>query len=310
MKKLLNFLIAGLSVFSVQNAFAISIPNLVFPETWIDDYLCYIKQTPEVSQTETTSVDALARDSVLAGLSYFPKPIAIHLAKKFGYKASFIDIKLPPGRPVIGTQALWLEKDGAHTLVIRGTNLSEGATDLITDALILQLPTRGGGKAHAGFVVAAETLWPFIKRKFDQSTSVRFVGHSLGAGVVTLLARRAANEGLPLQGVTLFGSPRVGDEDFTNQFSLAMQSIPMSRVTFRNDGMTRFPVKGYKHVGGFVYLDSATIQFDETFEATLPQTPGQLPKGSHPINDHMPYSYSEALYRLMLGKTKVCHSSL
>lgn len=307
MKRVLATVLASCYVLSAQFAYAgISIPNLVFPETWVDDYLCFIKSTPAVSPSDSTSVSALAQSSLVAGLAYFPKPIALYLAKKAGYKASFIDVTLLPGRPVIGTQALWLERDGAHTLVIRGTNFSEGPTDLITDAIILQVPTRGGGKAHAGFVAAAETLWPFIKKKLDNGSSVHFVGHSLGAGIVTLLAQRAVSEGIAVQGVTLLGSPRVGDEAFTEIFSKSMAGIPLSRVLFRNDGMARFPVKNYKHVEGFVYVDAQSIQFDASLEHTLPQTPGDIPRGAHPINDHMPYSYSEALYRQMLQKPQVC----
>jgi triacylglycerol lipase len=102
-----------------------------------------------------------------------------------------------------------------------------------------------GGRAHRGFKDALEEVWadifPYMKMLEDQGCKIWVTGHSLGAALATLAADRFQD----IQGLYTFGSPRVGDRKFKENFRLQAY-----RVVNGDDIVSRVPPAGiYHHVG-------------------------------------------------------------
>ena len=109
----------------------------------------------------------------------------------------------------------------------------------------------GGGKVHRGFQAALDAVWddmlPEISKLRDRSVPIWVTGHSLGAALATLAADRLQ----AVQGLYTFGSPRVGDEEFKERFSLSG-----FRVVNGRDIVAEVPPRHpYRHVGELVFID-------------------------------------------------------
>ena len=182
-------------------------------------------------------------------------------------KAGLTEIKFFTGS---STQCFVANNDDFAIIVFRGTEIRrrKGETDyrniiadLRTDADIMLTNSGQSGKVHRGFKDALDEVWEkkgllkYIRSKASSRT-IWFTGHSLGAALATLAADRYEN----VQGVYTFGSPRVGDKDFKDDFHV-------STYRFVNNGdiVTRMPSPVlYKHVGNLKYIDSKGIIDDES----------------------------------------------
>ena len=134
-------------------------------------------------------------------------------------------------------------------------------------------------------------------------------GHSLGAALATPAAGRYGN----VQGLYTYGSPRVGDQDFKDDFNLNTY-----RFVNNNDIANKVPPASmYLHLGEPKYIDSeGTIhdhtnrwerwtdeiqgQFKNKFNAI-----GQTRKGFteivlEPIVDHVPTRYAIHIWNNMM----------
>ena len=108
-----------------------------------------------------------------------------------------------------------------------------------------------GGRVHRGFRDALEEVWadifPYMKKLADQGCKIWVTGHSLGAALATLAADRFQD----VQGLYTFGSPRVGDREFQENFRLQAY-----RVVNGDDIVSRVPPAGiYRHVGELKIID-------------------------------------------------------
>jgi hypothetical protein len=130
----------------------------------------------------------------------------------------------------------------------------------------------GWGSVHAGFHDGFLEVEPILLAKVRElsGTKVRLwvTGHSLGAALATLtVARllRAREEGarIELGGLYAFGSPRVGDREFTEALAAhaAEQGVPLVRVRNENDAVTAIPgvTFGYTHVGTLLHLREGAL---------------------------------------------------
>lgn len=119
------------------------------------------------------------------------------------------------------TQAMVLENDDCYVAVIRG---SESFSDLLTGLWGAVSRTEAfGGKVHSGFYESFLRVRPdyeVIKEHFRQhgAKPIYITGHSLGAAIATLIAADMVAHGLPVEGVYLYGSPRVGNVDFASSY--------------------------------------------------------------------------------------------
>jgi len=134
-------------------------------------------------------------------------------------------------------------------------DLKKVVADLKSDVDIWLTDWQQGGKVHRGFKEALEEVWPdllpYIRNLHGKGCKIWFTGHSLGAALATLSAGRYSSA----QGVYTFGSPRVGNEVFKENFDAKIY-----RIVNNNDIVPQVPPRGkYVHVGELKLLDSNGI---------------------------------------------------
>lgn len=167
----------------------------------------------------------------------------IHTKKSF----KFLDIK--------GAQGC-LFRQNANTVVIafRGTEPTQ-LNDVLADLKAWKETSETTGRVHSGFKTEIDKLWPTIIKWLASSVkkkdTVIVTGHSLGAAMATLAASRAYDMGYKTN-LYNFGSPRVGNYDWSKQFD----EIPTWRFVNNNDIVTKVPPFGlFTHIGELKYIN-------------------------------------------------------
>ena len=192
-------------------------------------------------------------------------------------RSTFARAGLPEVRFFDGksTQCYVAGNDDFIIVAFRGTeNRSRGkhamAYDLLTGVQIRLVPEEGGGRTHSGFKKALDEIWQDrdekgihitgLKTYLDQQSARKsrplwFTGHSLGGALATLAARRYGTA----RGLYTFASPRVGDAEYRDRFSL-----PSYRFANYKDIICHFPPEWlYQHVGSLKFIDAAHRISDE-----------------------------------------------
>jgi len=141
----------------------------------------------------------------------------------------------------------------AHTILVafRGTEPDQWK-DFLTDLNAHQTASTSGGKVHSGFSSALQSVWNQMKPELDRLSSegrhVWFTGHSMGAALAVLAAHQFGKRA----GVYTFGSPRIGDAEFSRKYAQ-----PTYRVVNNTDFVTEVPPPLlYHHIGDLMYFDS------------------------------------------------------
>ena len=170
------------------------------------------------------------------------------------------------------TQAFIAGNDKLIVLAFRGTEPSK-LKDVLADADIFKLQDLGG-RIHRGFYEALQFVWEDILDKIvefqDNSQSILIAGHSLGAALATLAAAKLKHDkDIIANGIYTFGSPRVGDPAFQNNYDEIFADRHF-RFVNNNDVVTRvapsFHPFNYKHVGKMLYFDvKGTLHSDISF---------------------------------------------
>ncbi len=105
-----------------------------------------------------------------------------------------------------------VRSDGTTFVVFRGTEAGK-IEDVIADLRVRPIRWWQGGKVHEGFSAAYRAIHDQLAETLmTRPGHVVLGGHSLGAAVATLAAADLRERGPDL---VTFGSPRVGDQDFT-----------------------------------------------------------------------------------------------
>ena len=129
--------------------------------------------------------------------------------------------------------------------------------DLSVDLDIRWVDGKGGGRIHRGFRDALDEIWPDLKACLDQYLSngnpLWITGHSLGGALALLAADRLLPQ-KKVQGVYVFGAPRIGDQRFAEGFSPRAFSIVNN-----NDVVPHLPPFPYADLGEMHYIDSKGI---------------------------------------------------
>ncbi len=167
-------------------------------------------------------------------------------------------------------------------------------------------PWFGGGLVHQGFLEALMKIWEPIRHRLRRlKMPVFFSGHSLGGALATLAAADFSPSAL-----YLYGSPRVGDRDFSSSLS----GVPVYRVVNNSDMVCMLPPTvapfRFQHVGELHYYsysgnkyvnpDTQFIEYDrrvrlggnraEMHEKSWMDPPKRL-------SDHSPINYSANIYK-------------
>lgn len=180
----------------------------------------------------------------LSNIAYKNPAQASKLFKDLGYTSEYYET---------GDSNVYIIEDTTDIIVVcRGTEPSEWS-DISADLSINLVPSRGGvGQVHVGFRTYTDKIWPFVKDhvvKHGRTKLLWLTGHSLGAAMATLLARRfALDDTLKTpQSLFTYGSPRVGNRTYINAFN---KLIIHHRWVNAGDIVTKVPISPwYYHCG-------------------------------------------------------------
>ncbi len=161
------------------------------------------------------------------------------------------------------TQVVLLLNDSLAVLAFRGTRLPGfpdllhellvNPRDLVTDLDAKLVPHPKRGRVHRGFFRGYTDLWQKHRAEILAAIGDRtlFVtGHSLGAALATVAARDLEN----VAALYVFGSPRVGDQEFCEGFTDI--ELPVFRFVHGFDFVTTLPPEslGYRHVTAPIHV--------------------------------------------------------
>jgi predicted lipase len=78
----------------------------------------------------------------------------------------------------------------------------------------------------------------------------RIVGHSLGGALATHAALSLANQKMPVSILYTYGSPRVGDQKFSEWYDYQINTSNKFRVTHGHDPVPHLPPHdfGFNHI--------------------------------------------------------------
>jgi hypothetical protein len=174
------------------------------------------------------------------------------------------------------------ERPDAVILAFAGTDPGVWQ-NLVTD--FTPLP-RQGSDLHQGFRVAADAAKDDIDGAIALSRRTGkplFVtGHSLGAALAALAAKRASDASLPPRAVYGFGMPRVGGRPFQTSYDAVLGAVTY-RLVHGIDLVARVAPSsvGFHHVGRVLQC-AAGAKFDET---GLSQPGGDEPAFSNELQN-------------------------
>ena len=180
-------------------------------------------------------------------LAYFEPAFVEKYLKQWGYDAfRWVEDKSTD------TQAFVAGK-GQHLVVcFRGTS---SGTDALVDAKFLKTDAFGGrGRVHGGFQDALESVWNQVQeavKALGADKKLFVSGHSLGAALAQLAAHRFALGSFRVAGVYVYGSPRVGNREFTEAYNELLKAKTFLHINDR-DIVTQMPpaLLGFRHLGG------------------------------------------------------------
>lgn len=200
-----------------------------------------------------TEMDFPARSlffAKIAQLAYEDKKTVTNEAKALGFTTiEFYNLD--------GAQAYRLMNKDDIVIACRGTQPEE-FNDIKADLGAAPVLAETVGRVHMGFKKEVDELWPMVKEDLIRIGKTRkgwFCGHSLGAGMATIMASRCQEDhAVPnIEELYTYGSPRVGWRAFVDNLT-----VTHHRWVNNNDIVTRVPltIMGYVHDGEEHYLNA------------------------------------------------------
>jgi len=207
---------------------------------------------------------AMAWMSQLAYETRFPDKIE-RIAK--GWELDDVQILRQPTKstlPLSSTRGVVATTSEAMIIAFAGTdplNLLNWVSDFYLG--------RPDADVHQGFADAADAVWTdvgaAIERSMKDESALFIAGHSLGAAIALVTADRARDEKKLQQGeVYVFGSPRVGRDDFVSRYNDRF-GLTTYRFVHGIDIVPTVPPSelGFHHVGRLLQCESGQ-KFDQT----------------------------------------------
>jgi hypothetical protein len=200
---------------------------------------------------------AMAWMSQLAYETRFPDKIE-HIAK--GWELDNVQILEQPTKstlPMSSTHGVLATTKDATIIAFAGTdplNLLNWVSDFYLG--------RSDADVHQGFKDAADAIWTDVEAAIDRGMNgghVLFIaGHSLGAAIALVIADRAQQDKKLQHGeIYIFGSPRVGRDEFVSRYNASFGSTTYRFVHGRDIVPTvPLPELGFHHVGRLLQCES------------------------------------------------------
>ncbi|MFT6402452.1 MAG: hypothetical protein ACJA2D_001774 [Pseudohongiellaceae bacterium] len=219
--------------------------------------LAYVKFNPIFKDTTKDyfikKVSELVNENKIKSLSSLIDIVAYDPEKekeKLKENIEFLKLKLIKTFDHNGTQAIFLENDNYVFLAFRGTEATS-IKDIKADANAVITACKTGGKIHSGFDEAFNQLFIEIQTLLDDDKFTKkplfITGHSLGGALATVATKKIIHKG-GVAACYTFGSPRVGDIDWTINIK-----TPIYRIVNAADPVTMLP-PGTEAIGLFAWL--------------------------------------------------------
>lgn len=216
----------------------------------------------DTTRYSTDNALAFARASQIA---YQDEAVIRSKTEEWGFdRFRYFDLG---GQRLWDTQAFAAGNDKMIIVVFRGTQ-PKVLGDWVTDALAIPVPGPAG-LVHDGFNRALDTIWKDVTDTIasfqDKAQSIWFAGHSLGAALATLAAAyRVIAHDRTINGIYTYGSPRVGDRDFSRVYDQELASRTF-RFVNNNDLVARVPMRSrlFSHVGSLRYFDTDGVLYSD-----------------------------------------------
>lgn len=185
------------------------------------------------------------------------------------------------------TRGIVVRAEQAHIIAFAGTDPLVGR-NWLTDFTTWS----SSDDLHAGFDTASRAVWPEVaahaRSAKDAGKPLIVTGHSLGAALACIAAKRIRDEGLAeIASVYTFGMPRCGGERFARDYGPALAQRTF-RLVHGDDIVPAVPPAGFRvalpggwefdlgvqfrHVGGLVRSGT-----DKTFAQSQPVWPSNEP---------------------------------
>ena len=156
-----------------------------------------------------------------------------------------------------GAQAYGFANKDDMVIACRGTQPTE-FNDIAADLKAVPVVAETVSRVHQGFKAEVDELWPMIMADLmskQPKQKLWFCGHSLGAGMATIMASRCMyNIKVPdPEELYTYGSPRVGWKGYVVHLGVVHH-----RWKNNNDIVTTVPlwIMGYRHCGTQHYLNA------------------------------------------------------
>ncbi|MEI6408220.1 MAG: lipase family protein [Bacteroidota bacterium] len=134
----------------------------------------------------------------------------------------------------------------------RGTS---NGRDALIDLSFFKTDAVGGqGRVHKGFQQSLDGVWIRLQEAVETlgaSKKLFICGHSLGGALAQLAAHRFVLHGHQVAGVYVFGSPRVGNQEFKSAYNALLEAQTYLHIN-NEDIVPQIPpqVFGFKDLGG------------------------------------------------------------
>ena len=161
------------------------------------------------------------------------------------------------------TQAVGYVREGHRCLVVRG---SQQFCDFVVDGLCFYWGTPAVHFGfHMGWTLIARDVRHWLAAASAKNPGVYLSGHSLGAAVAAVAAVDLSRSGIPIEGVVLFGCPRVGAPEFAVSYQFHGLVPKTRRFVHGQDGVCVIPPPiAYTHVAPPINLG----RYDEPIPAS------------------------------------------
>ncbi|MBK8555441.1 MAG: lipase family protein [Lewinellaceae bacterium] len=157
------------------------------------------------------------------------------------------------------TQVFIAGKETHLIICFRGTSSGK---DALSDVNFFKTDAFGGhGRVHRGFQQSLDGVWAPLQAAVDAlgaDKKIFLCGHSLGAALAQLAAHRFALSAYKVANVYVFGSPRIGNQEFREAYNALLETKTFLHINHQ-DIVTQLPPELF----GFRYLGTPPRLFNE-----------------------------------------------